>query len=222
MSLTVPAPESKNTPKPPQQILPLVWGFAPNRDTLGGVAYLIEHPEGAVLVDLPAWNTVNADFLAKAQVRYCFLTHRGAIAAPSQWRSFLNCILCIQEQEAYLLPGLEPRSFHTDLPLADDLYGFWTPGHSPGSACLYWQAQGGILFSGRHLLPNAEGNPTPLHTRKTFHWPRQLHHTQALKQRFSSETLTYLCPGANLGLLRGAKFIDRAYDRLCLGIGSRE
>jgi glyoxylase-like metal-dependent hydrolase (beta-lactamase superfamily II) len=194
--------------------LPSVWVFAPNRETLGGVAYLIDHPEGGVLVDLPAWNPVNAEFLEKAQVRYCFLTHRGAIAAPAPWRSALNCILCIQEQEAYLLPGLEPRSFHTEIQLADDLYGFWTPGHSPGSACLYWQAQGGILFSGRHLLPNAEGNPAPLQTRKTFHWPRQQQHAQALKQRFSSETLTYICPGASLGLLRGAKFIDRAYDRL--------
>lgn len=214
MTFTVPTPESKPH-KPPQQILPSVWAFAPNRDTLGGVSYFIQHPEGGVLVDCPAWNPVNAEFLQHAQVRYCFLTHRGGIAAASQWRSFLNCTLWIQEQEAYLLPGLEPRSFHREVSLYSDLCGFWTPGHSPGSSCLHWQQQGGILFSGRHLLPDAHGNPTPLHTRKTFHWPRQIDHVQSLRQRFSSETLTYLCPGASIGLLRGAKFIDRAYDRLC-------
>jgi glyoxylase-like metal-dependent hydrolase (beta-lactamase superfamily II) len=203
------------SPKPPQQIFPNLWIFAPNRETLGGVAYLIQHPEGNVLVDLPAWNPVNAEFLKAAQVQHCFLTHRGAIAQASPWRSALDCSLWIQEQETYLLPGLQPRSFQTEITLAAGVSGFWTPGHSPGSACLYWQEHGGILFSGRHLLPNAEGNPTPLHTRKTFHWPRQVRQVQALVQRFSVDTLTYICPGASLGLLRGAKTIDRAYDRLC-------
>jgi glyoxylase-like metal-dependent hydrolase (beta-lactamase superfamily II) len=31
---------------------------------------------------------------------------------------------------------------------------FWTPGHSPGSSCLYYRKFGGVLFSGRHLVPN--------------------------------------------------------------------
>jgi hypothetical protein len=49
---------------------------------------------------------------------------------------------------------------------------------------------------------------------KTFHWPRQLQQVEAIKTRFSAETLAHLCPGASTGFLRGQRTIDRAYDRL--------
>ncbi|MDJ0560403.1 MAG: MBL fold metallo-hydrolase, partial [Microcystis sp. M53599_WE4] len=91
---------------------------------------------------------------------------------------------------------------------------FWTPGHSPGSSCLYWQRHGGVLFTGRHLLPDTKGQPRPLQTAKTFHWPRQLRSQKIILDRFSPETLSYLCPGANTGFLRGRGIIDRAYEKI--------
>ena len=71
-----------------------------------------------------------------------------------------------------------------------------------------------MLFSGRHLVPNLQGEPVPLRTAKTFHWPRQIKSLQNLLARFTPETLQYLCPGANTGFLRGTGAIDRAYERL--------
>jgi hypothetical protein len=35
-----------------------------------------------------------------------------------------------------------------------------------------------------------------------------------LRDRFTSETLSYICPGANTGFLRGKGYVDRAYQRL--------
>jgi hypothetical protein len=35
-----------------------------------------------------------------------------------------------------------------------------------------------------------------------------------LLERFTPETLQYICPGANTGFIRGKRVIDNAYERL--------
>jgi glyoxylase-like metal-dependent hydrolase (beta-lactamase superfamily II) len=190
--------------------------FAPNRDTLGATSYLIVDKIGNILVDCPAWNEVNQEFLlAQGGVSSLIITHRGGIGKNvMQMQQALNCQVIIQEQEAYLLPEIEVHSFAENLIINSDLELIWTPGHSPGSACLYWQQQGGILFSGRHLLPKSPTAIVPLRTAKTFHWWRQLNSVAKLRDRFSLETLKYILPGANTGYLRGQGYIDHAYEQL--------
>jgi glyoxylase-like metal-dependent hydrolase (beta-lactamase superfamily II) len=90
----------------------------------------------------------------------------------------------------------------------------WTSGHSPGSACLYSPLAGGLLFTGRHLLPDRQAQPYPLRTAKTFHWNRQIRSVQALLDRFTPDTLQHIYPGASLGFLRGASSISDAYAKL--------
>ncbi|NJM57341.1 MAG: MBL fold metallo-hydrolase, partial [Synechococcales cyanobacterium RU_4_20] len=51
-------------------------------------------------------------------------------------------------------------------------------------------------------------------TAKTFHWERQLRSVAALRDRFSPETLQYLCPGASIGFLRGQYCVADAYEKL--------
>lgn len=202
--------------KLPRLILPPVYRFAPNRDILGGTAYLILHPAGNLLVDCPPWNTENQAFInQQGGVRWLFLTHRGGISKDiGTIQKTLQCELVIQEQEAYLLPGLPVTCFHQAWQPTPDLQALWTPGHSPGSACLYDCRQGGILFTGRHLLPDTEGQPRPLRLAKTFHWPRQLAQVTRLLEQFSSDTLEHICPGANSGFLRGRDTIANAYQAL--------
>jgi glyoxylase-like metal-dependent hydrolase (beta-lactamase superfamily II) len=125
-----------------------------------------------------------------------------------------DCQVLIQEQESYLLPNLAVTTFQDSLDLNSELQLIWTPGHSPGSTCLYTSVLGGVLFTGRHLLSDQQGQPTPLRLSKTFHWQRQLNSVAKLRDRFSATTLNYLCPGANTGFLRGKGFIDHAYQRL--------
>jgi glyoxylase-like metal-dependent hydrolase (beta-lactamase superfamily II) len=128
--------------------------------------------------------------------------------------SAFGCEISIQEQEAYLLPGLPVKPFQEEFTLTPHSCVLWTPGHSPGSSCLYYTSAGGVLFSGRHLLPNRQGEPEPLRTSKTFHWPRQIQSVQFLLDSFTPDTLHYICPGANTGFLRGKPMIDQAYQRL--------
>lgn len=230
--------------KPPRLVVPGVFAFPPNRDTMGGTAYLIKaateqavsdtadlaenaaiappvapspggNSGGNILVDAPPWNPTVQDWLvAQGGVRWLFITHRGAIGKAAALQKALGCTVVMQEQEAYLLPQAEVQSFGQTVSLGDQALGLWTPGHSPGSACLYYRGAGGVLFSGRHLLPQQNGQPVPLRFAKTFHWPRQLASVQALRDRFDAESLAYLCPAANTGYLRGLRAVEQAYDQL--------
>jgi glyoxylase-like metal-dependent hydrolase (beta-lactamase superfamily II) len=196
-------------------VLNSIFAFPPNRDTLGGTSYFIVRNEGNILIDCPALEQINLDFLrSHGGVRWLFITHRGAIGKTAEIQPTFGCEVLIQEQEAYLLPGLTVTSFGQEFTLDAAAKLIWTPGHSPGSSCLYYSDLGGVLFSGRHLVPNQHSEPVPLRTAKTFHWPRQIKSLQYILEHFTPETLQYICPGANTGFLRGKRVIDQAYSRL--------
>jgi len=224
VSLSQPAPESnrQQPDKLPKLIFDektaatpsTVFSFSPNRDTLGGTAYFIVE-EVNILIDCPAWNDINQHFLQEqGGVQWLVLTHRGAIGKVKEIQQTFGCNILIQEQEAYLLPGLTTTPFHQCFELTSHSRAVWTAGHSPGSSCLYYDGFGGILFTGRHLLPTPHGAVMPIKTAKTFHWRRQLQNVQKLVEEFTPETLRYLCPGANIGFLRGKTSIDQAYQHL--------
>jgi glyoxylase-like metal-dependent hydrolase (beta-lactamase superfamily II) len=192
-------------PKPPTEILPGIFAFSPNRDTLGGTAYAIFTPTGNILIDSPAWHDVNRQFVVdRGGINWLAITHRGNIGQATAIAQDLDCEVIIQEQEAYLLPELSVTTFGSKFSINDSIHAIWTPGHSPGSTCFYYTGVGGVLFTGRHLLPDGSGAAVPLRTAKTFHWPRQLRSVAAIWAQFPARLpLSYLCPGANAGLLRG-------------------
>lgn len=209
-------PSHPTIPKAPHPVFETIFAFPPNRDTLGGTAYLIVENNRNILVDCPAWNPINQDFIHQhGGVKWLVLTHRGGSSAQvAAIQQTWNCQVLVQEQEAYLLPDLEVLTFQQEFQLTSSDHLIWTPGHSPGSACLYHGNYGGVLFTGRHLIPNQQGRPLPLRMAKTFHWPRQLRSVQSLQDRFRADTLSFICPGANIGFLRGQHRIENAYQQL--------
>jgi glyoxylase-like metal-dependent hydrolase (beta-lactamase superfamily II) len=207
---------SLDAPKPLNA--PAIYSFSPNRDTLGGTAYFVADPGGNLLIDCPAWHEGHEAWLAaQGGVRWLVLTHRGGMGQVREIQARFGCEVVVQEQEAYLLPDVPTQPFHQSCRLSPELEVIWTPGHSPGSACIHHSA--GILFAGRHLLPQGPrsdhpDHPAPLYTAKTFHWPRQIRSVQMLIDRFGPETLGWICPGASLGLLRGRSAMGDAYAKL--------
>ncbi|MEM7713227.1 MAG: MBL fold metallo-hydrolase [Cyanobacteria bacterium P01_A01_bin.68] len=207
--------QSNHTRKLPKEILNSLIAFPPNRDTLGGTSYFILRNEGNILIDCPAWDKNTQDFLENnGGVRWLFISHRGAIGKSEEIQKNFGCEILIQEQVAYLLPESRVTAFTEKFTIDSVSQVIWTPGHSPGSSCLYHNSDGGILFTGRHLLPNREAEPVPLRTSKTFHWHRQIKSIKSLLEKFTPQTLKYICPGANTGFLRGERLIDDAYNRL--------
>ena len=202
--------------KPPRQLLPGIFAFPPNRDTLGATSYFIVEKEGNILIDAPAWNETTRIFLqSQGGVKWMFLTHRGGMGQKvAQIQQFFHCEPIVQEQEAYLLPKSQVTTFGREVTFGNGFLGIWTPGFSPGSACLYYPDRGGVLFSGRHLLPNQKGEVTPLRTQKTFHWRRQLRSVAMLRDRFGEDNLYYILPGANTGFLRGRGLVLEAAKHL--------
>ena len=205
--------------KVPQTVFETIFAFPPNRETLGGTAYLIVEKDAQgsanILVDCPAVTEAHQAFIsAQGGIRTIFITHRGGMAQVPLLQRTFDAQVLIQEQEAYLLPTVATKSFHRSYALSSTSRVFWSPGHSPGSACLYHSRYGGVLFTGRHLLPDRSGAPRPLRLSKTFHWPRQLHHAQQLLTEFTPDTLGYICPGASTGYLRGEKKIGQAYAQI--------
>ncbi|AFY36820.1 hypothetical protein Lepto7376_0382 [[Leptolyngbya] sp. PCC 7376] len=206
-------------PKPPREIFPTVYSFTPNRETLGGRSYFIVEKSGNTLVDCPPWHEAISDFLQKqGGVKTLYITHRAAISNQvAKIQSALDCEIVIQEQEAYLMPEAKVTSFQDNWQRGN-LTAIWTPGFSPGSSCLYYENEGGCLFTGRHLLPNQNGELLALRTAKTFHWKRQLQSIEKLVQHFNAATVSNILPAANIGFLRGQGYLSEAYHQLKLAI----
>lgn len=203
--------------KPPRQLLPTVYSFPPNRETLGGTAYFIVKNSGGILVDCPPWHEDILEFLqTQGGVKTLYITHRVAISNQvAKIQTALNCAIVIQEQEAYLMPEATVSPFR-DTWAEEDLEAIWTPGFSPGSSCLYYPEEGGCLFTGRHLLPNKQGELLALRTAKTFHWQRQQRSITKLQEIFRDpdKSLNYIFPAANTGFLRGTGYISGATGQL--------
>ncbi|WP_072619702.1 hypothetical protein [Spirulina major] len=201
----------------PNAVLPDIFTLPVDPKTAGGAAYFIVENSGQnIIVDCPLWTEELEQFLtAQGGVAALFITHRDAIA-PSlgHIQQRFHCSVVIQEQEAYLIPERSVTPFQDDYRLSPDLLAFWTPGYSPGSSCLYFEQYGGVLFTGRHLLPVATNAIAPLRRPKTFHWFRQLASVAKLRDRFTPETLHYLCPGANTRYLGETGIIANVYPHL--------
>ncbi|TVQ57561.1 MAG: MBL fold metallo-hydrolase [Spirulina sp. DLM2.Bin59] len=182
----------------PQSILPGIFSLPGHGE--GSLAYLIVEKGGQnILIDCPRWTEDRQTWLREqGGVGMLWISHRDAISpAVGKIQDEFRCGIIIQEQEAYLIPGRSLTPFRDDYFLTPEIRALWTPGYSPGSSCLYVQKQGGILFTGRHLLPTAPGQIGPLRREKTFHWGRQLASVAKLRDRLAHKPLAYLCPGAN-------------------------
>lgn len=202
--------------KEPRAVLDSIWAFPPNRETFGGTAYFIVENSQNILIDCPSWDDETQAFIAsQGGVQGLVITHRqGMSPAVKSIQALYACPVFVQEQEAYLLPDVAVTPFQSAIKITPNLEVFWTPGYSPGSSCAYSRLHGGVLFTGRHLLPDRDGTPQPLRTAKTFHWFRQLKTVQLVLERFDVNSLSYLCPGANTGFLRHQRSIDQAYSKL--------
>lgn len=200
--------------RPPQLVLPGLWLFAPSRESSGGSAWLLETAAGPVLIDTPALTEANRCFLGDHPPLWHLLTGREGHGRTRRWQKLGGWRVLVQEQEAYLLPGVERLDTFTLE--AEPLPGVrlrWTPGPTPGASVVWSEAVDG-LFCGRLLVPQAPGTLAPLRTSLTFHWRRQLQSLEALRDWLPPASPQWIASGAGLGALRGEKLVLQGRGQL--------
>lgn len=194
--------------RPPRQVRPGLWLFAPNRDSQGGSSWLVEAAGGhpALLVDCPALSEANLSLLAGLPAAgLIVLTGREGHGRCRRLQERLGWPVWVQEQEAYLLPGVGGCSrFGDSHVLAPGVALLWTPGPTPG-ACVLHVRVGDLdgLFCGRLLVPTGPGCLAPLRTPRTFHWGRQLASLERLRAWLPPGSPHWIATGGGLGALRG-------------------
>jgi len=128
-------------------------------NSFGAASYLIQRPEGNVLVDSPRFAPPLVKRLEQlGGIRYLYLTHRDDVADHQKFHDHFGCDRILhqddisrgtQSVEIQLL-GTEPT------PLTDDLLIIPVPGHTKGHTVLLFDNK--FLFTGDHLAWSDELN----------------------------------------------------------------
>jgi glyoxylase-like metal-dependent hydrolase (beta-lactamase superfamily II) len=192
--------------RPARNVRQGLWLFAPNRDTQGGSSWLLEGGQEDLLIDCPAWTQANLDLLqGRGRNGTIVLTSREGHGRCRRFQEALGWSVLVQEQEAYLLPGVQRlHTFGQHHQLAPDVRLLWTPGPTPGSCVLHHAGPGWDgLFCGRLLQPLAPGALAPLRQPRTFHWQRQLASLDRLRRWLPAGSPAWIACGGGLGALRG-------------------
>jgi glyoxylase-like metal-dependent hydrolase (beta-lactamase superfamily II)/ferredoxin len=158
-----------------------------SESSFGASSYLIRRPGGNVMVDSPRFN---AGLLARIRERggatILFLTHRDDVADHARWARELGCERVLHQEDEGRSTRDEERRLrgHEAVALAPDLMAIPVPGHTPGSAALLFREE--TLFSGDHLMGNAEGRLRASRSVCWFSWPEQTRSVERLlEHRFS-------------------------------------
>jgi glyoxylase-like metal-dependent hydrolase (beta-lactamase superfamily II) len=144
------------------------------------------------------------------------LTGRDGHGQVRQLQQLLGWPVLVQEQEAYLLPGVARlSSFAGRLEPSKGVALLWTPGPSPGACVLHLRRdEDDGLFCGRLLVPMAPGALAPLRTVRTFHWRRQLASLQQVLTWLPAGSPVWIATGAGLGALRGQSLVANGAEQL--------
>ncbi|MCM1984172.1 MBL fold metallo-hydrolase [Lyngbya confervoides] len=123
-----------------------------SEQSYGAASYLIQRPEGNVLVDSPRFAPPLVRQLEqRGGVRYLYLTHRDDVADHQKFHDHFGCDRILHQAD--LTPstqGIE-RPLQGDQPwlLSPDLLIIPVPGHTQGHTVLLYQDR--YLFTGDHL-----------------------------------------------------------------------
>ncbi|KGG14327.1 hypothetical protein EV11_0270 [Prochlorococcus sp. SS52] len=182
-----------------QQIRDWLWMFPSKNSSQGMAAWWLNCEPEPVLIDCPELTpqVINdLEQLSKASNPKILLTSRDGHNKISDLNKKFGWPVLIQEQEAYLLPGIKNlESFREEAITAAGLKLLWTPGTTPGSCVVYAPSPWNVLFCGRLLIPFANAQVGAVRTRNTFHWTNQQNSLVKLIQWLPSEHRPSLASG---------------------------
>jgi glyoxylase-like metal-dependent hydrolase (beta-lactamase superfamily II)/ferredoxin len=164
-----------------------------SENSYGAASYLIERPEGNVLVDSPRWTPPLVKRLEEmGGIRYLYLTHRDDVADHQKFQEHFGCDRILHADEINAgtrnveiqLAGSEPFT------LASDLLIIPVPGHTKGHTVLLYQNK--FLFSGDHLAWSDQLKQLVAFRDVCWYsWPKQL---QSMRQ-LANYSFEWVLPG---------------------------
>ena len=197
--------------RPPQQVKAGLWVFPPNSDCRGGTAWWLDCQPEPLLIDCPPLTMASIESLQKlaaGRAARILVTSREGHGRMRRLQEALGWPLLVQEQEAYLLPGLKAMdTFRQEYTTRSGVRLLWTPGPTPGSCVAYAPPPMNVMFCGRLLVPIAVDHLAAIRHRRTFHWLRQQRSLEEVRRWIPPEALPSLASGGGLGALRGLKLV---------------
>lgn len=123
-----------------------------SENSFGAASYLIQRPEGNVLVDSPRFTPPLVKQIEQlGGVRYLYLTHRDDVADHAKFHQHFGCDRILHKEEI----GRDTQSVEIQLSgtesvqLQPDLLIIPVPGHTKGHTVLLYNNK--FLFTGDHL-----------------------------------------------------------------------
>jgi len=123
-----------------------------SEDSYAATSYLIQHPEGNILVDSPRFAPPLVKRLEEmGGIRYMYLTHRDDVADHQKYAEHFECKRILHQDDItrgtrdveIQLTDTEPHQLMTDVLIIP------VPGHSKGHTVLLYKNK--FLFTGDHL-----------------------------------------------------------------------
>ncbi len=120
--------------------------------SFGAASYLIQHPQGNILVDSPRFTPPLVKRIEQmGGVRWLYLTHRDDVADHQKYHDHFHCDRILHQDDItsntraveIQLTGTDPIRFKEDLLIIP------VPGHTKGHTVLLYKNQ--FLFTGDHL-----------------------------------------------------------------------
>ncbi len=177
--------------------------FCGDSSSKGAVSWWLRATPDPLLIDCPEVNSSNIAILKKLAINTkprILLTSREGHGRLTKLQSALGWPVLIQEQEAYLLPGVSNlETFSNEYITSSGIRLLWTPGPTPGSCVVHAQDPWNVLFCGRLLMPVEVDRLSPLQKKTTFHWRRQRESLKKLRNWIPSDRLPLLALGSGLG-----------------------
>jgi glyoxylase-like metal-dependent hydrolase (beta-lactamase superfamily II) len=160
--------------EPIEKVFDSVWSLGhADAKSFDAHSYFVKSPAGNVLIDCPAFHDEIVKFIeGQGGLKWVFLTHKDDVGDSAKFVQRFNAQALIHSADRGAV-DFPVRTFDKDFKLADGLQVICTPGHTAGSACLLYSADGGVLFSGDHLMLS-KGNVKPVQFAWTDDWDEQL------------------------------------------------
>ena len=201
--------ESGNSP---QQLKDGLWVFPPNINCNGNRSWWLGCQPESVLIDCPPVNKSTIALLqtlSSGNSARIILTSREAHGRVAELQKELGWPVLVQEQEAYLLPGLNDLGTFSEEHLTKSgLRLLWTPGPTPGSCVVHAPSPWNVLFCGRLLIPMKLNRLVAFRTRRTFHWTRQQKSLEKLRKWLPENPRPSLASGAGIQSAGGGKLVE--------------